>query len=337
MKLRDLGENAFVERLAERAREASPGSVELGIGDDCALLRPGPGTLVTTDLLQEDVHFRRAWGTPRQLGRKALTVNLSDIAAMGGVPRHFTLGLAAGPDDPVELLEGIVEGALELARSLAVRLVGGDTCATTGGLTLAITVLGEPGPEGRVLRRDGARTGDRIAVTGPLGDSRAGWMLLERGEAGGSPERAELVRRHLEPVARIDAGLVLAERGLATAALDLSDGLAIDLGRLAAASGVGAAVDPGRLPISPELRTVARELGRDPSDLACRGGEDYELLVTLPADRADQARYDLADLGLELTVVGEVVERAAGVRIGGHEAGEVAGFLHFQAPDRPDS
>jgi thiamine-monophosphate kinase len=317
-----LGEFGLIGLIRDRVRQRSPGT-RLGIGDDAAVLEASPGheVLVTTDMLLEDVHFKRAWGCSRELGRKTLAVNVSDIAAMGGRPHHAFLGLGI-PCQGITLaeLEAVLAGLEDEAAAAEVTLAGGDTCASRSGLVLCLTLLGSV-PAGQAVRRSGARAGDGVWVTGGLGGSAAGLVALERGLRPGmawpgdlprpswlgSAQEADLrsaMAAHLAPMPRLAAGQAL--RGCATAMIDLSDGLASDLRHICAESGVGALVRAGCIPLHPGALVAARWTGRDGLDLALRGGEDYELLFTSRAD----PRPGLAGAapGLSVMRIGEVME-----------------------------
>jgi len=252
-----------------------------GIGDDCAVL-PGPDgkdTLVSTDLLTEGIHFLRDRIPPRELGWKTATVNLSDIAAMGGKPVGTFLSLAIPKDCDDAFLDAFFQGYADAAKAYDTPLLGGDTCASAGALTLNVTVLGEC-PHGRALLRSSARPGDIIYVTGTLGDSSAGLKAIKDGLPESELTRT-LIRRHYHPFPRIAEGLQIAQSEGAGAAMDLSDGLGSDLRHILKASGCGARIDVKALPISAELRQFCGETGADPLELALCGGEDYELLFTL--------------------------------------------------------
>lgn len=325
MRLAELGEFGLIDRIAGRVpRQAG---VRIGIGDDAAALEPTPGcvSLVTTDMLLAGVHFDLALCDPVTLGRKSLAVNLSDIAAMGGRPRHCLLSLAVPRDLPVEFLDRLTTGFLEVAAEFDVALVGGDTCASLGGLVISVTVMGEQRPE-RVVSRSGARRGDLIFVTGTLGDSALGLKLLRAGERGGAA-----VLRHLDPTPRVREGLALAEAGLPTAMIDVSDGLLADLGHILDLSGVGAGVELARLPLSPAFTAQMPGLGNDPFLLPLAGGEDYELLFTAPPDRKDAVTEALAPLGTAVSVIGEIT--VAGLRVVGADGSDypvaARGFNHF--------
>ncbi len=321
-KLEALGEFGLIALIRDRIRQRSPG-MRLGIGDDAAILetRSGCDLLVTADMLLEDVHFKRAWGCFRELGRKTLAVNLSDIAAMGGHPHHafLALGLPVHDISLVEV-EAFVAGLEEEAAAAEVTLAGGDTCASQSGLVLSVTLLGSV-PAGQAIRRSGARPGDGVWVTGSLGGSAAGLLALERGLRPRSLWPAGMLRpswlrsteeaaiqaamdAHLAPTPRLTAGQAL--RGYATAMIDLSDGLASDVGHLCTESSVGVRIQVGRVPLHPGARVVARWAGRDALDLALRGGEDYELLFTSPVD--PRPVLDAALPGVAVTRIGEVLD-----------------------------
>jgi len=279
MKLSRAGEFGAIERIKGICR--SPGrEVRVGIGDDAAAFSATEGvlTLVTADMLVEGIHFDLSFAGFRELGWKALAVNISDIAAMGGRPRYYIVSLALRPDIRVEDVETLYEGMEAMAECFGVYAIGGDTCRTDGPMVISITVIGDT-VSAKPVTRSGARPGDDIYVTGTLGGSAGGLELLKSGVAGGegSPEQA-LVFRHLLPVPRVGEGVALAEAGLATAMIDISDGLSSDLGHILEQSGVGAEIQECSIPVSDELPDV---LGKKKAlNLALHGGEDYELLFT---------------------------------------------------------
>jgi thiamine-monophosphate kinase len=319
-----------------RAVAARPGAagVRRSIGDDAAVLEASPGTMlvVTTDLLLEDVHFRRRWAEPADIGWKAMAVNVSDIAAMGATPRWALVALACPEPTGAEEVEAFYEGALALCDAYGVVIVGGDTSSSPTGWTVNVTVLGEA--VAPVLRST-ARPGDVVAVTGTLGRAGAGLAVLERDQAppGVAPAvLAEVTDAHLRPRPRVAEGRWLAGAGGLTAMMDLSDGLATDLPRLLAESGAGATIGLSRLPVAPAARTVAAALEQDPIAWATGGGEDYELLVTCERAAFDRLRAGLAAAsGTGLTAVGEI-GAGSGVRwvdAEGRDAAVAAGFEHF--------
>jgi thiamine-monophosphate kinase len=296
----------------------------LGVGDDCALLSPRPGgqLAVSSDLLVEGRHFLSTVA-PERLGHKALAVNLSDLAAMGAEPLAFTLALALPRADRA-FLAPFARGLRALAEAHGIELVGGDT--TAGPLVVGITVFGEL-PDGAALRRAGARAGDRLWVSGRLGDARLALEAL-RGTVALAGEDFEAVRQAMElPQPRVALGLSL--RGLASAAIDLSDGLVGDLGHVLKASGVGATVEADAIPRSAALARQAPALQQT---CVLAGGDDYELLFTAPpaADAAVQAAGRAA--GVAVTPIGRI-DAEPGLRIvdaAGRPVGAgLRGFDHF--------
>jgi thiamine-monophosphate kinase len=327
-------EDDLVRRI--RKLTARPGAIGVrrSIGDDAAVLEPSPGTslVATTDLLLEDVHFRRRWAEPADIGWKAMAVNVSDVAAMGAIPRWALVALACPESTRPDEIEAFYEGALAVCETYGVVIVGGDTSSAPRAWTVNVTLLGETLAP---ILRSTARSGDVVAVTGTLGRAGAGLAVLEQSEApaGVAPAvLAEVTDAHLRPRPRVAEGRWLAGAGGLTAMMDLSDGLGTDLPRLLAESSVGATIDLARLPIAPAARVVAAALGHDPMAWATGGGEDYELLVTCERDAFDRLRSGLvAATGTALTPIGDVHGRS-GVRwvdAEGRDAAVTAGFEHF--------
>ena len=283
--------------------------MEVGVGDDAAVLRPTPGHLlvVTTDVLVEGRHFGGALSEPEDWGWKAVAVNLSDLAAMGATARWLLLALTVPDQAPVALLERLYAGIGEACEAFAVALVGGDTA---GGpvLSLAVTALGEAE---RTVTRAGAAPGDRLVVSGPLGAAAAGLALLQRDD----PPARDLLARfpglaaaHRRPRPELAMGRRLAQAG-ATAMIDLSDGLAGDALHLAEASGVGIELHDAAVPLAPGVAEAGGLLGRDPAELALGGGEDYLLAAALPATAEaggviDCGRFTAGDRRVRLTPAG---------------------------------
>jgi thiamine-monophosphate kinase len=332
---RPLQELALIRALR---RHPGPGhGVRAGIGDDCAVLEPdgtAPFLLATTDLLIEEVHFRRAYASPHDIGWKALAVNLSDIAAMGGRPRWALVALACPAATEASDVEAFYEAAWSLAGEHGVTIVGGDTSASPGGWIVNVTLLGDTARA--PLLRSTARVGDVVAVTGSLGASAAGLALLTAGEipAGLDPTDVDAVTRaHLRPRPRLREGQWLAATGDVTAMIDLSDGLVTDLGHVAEESGAGARVDVDRIPVSAPARRVAAARGADALAWATGGGEDYELLLTCDPRAWERLRDGLAAAtGQPLRAIGQIVDRGAGVTFidaAGRPVALAHGFEHF--------
>jgi thiamine-monophosphate kinase len=338
VSLSGLGELGLIRRIRRDGGADAPG-VEVGIGDDTAVLAVPPGhkLLATTDLLIEDVHFRRASAAPADVGWKALAVNLSDIAAMGGIPRWALVALAVPVETDVDAVDAFYAGMREAAAPHGVTVVGGDTSASTGGWTVNVTLLGIHPGEPRL--RSHARPGDAVAVTGGLGASAAGLHALEMGldrarAAGVAGGRlGEITRAHLRPHARVAEGRWLGQAPGVHAMMDCSDGLATDLGHVCRESGVGGRVRLEAVPIAAAAREAGHGLGVDPRDWAVSGGEDYELLLTCEPAAADGLVAGLAAAtGTALTVIGRI-EGAAGEVVFVDAAGVPVpmrrGFEHF--------
>ena len=302
--LGEVGEAAVLARLRQMLRPAAPGVV-LGPGDDAAVLAPvGPLAVWTVDTLVEDVDFRRRWASWSDIGHKAAAVNLSDLAAMGAQPRGLLLSLAAGSGDSTDAILALARAVDRAGRAHGAPLVGGDLSGTAGPLTVTVSALGQQ-QHGGLLRRQGGRPGDIIAVTGPLGGAAAGLALLEANVPGG----ATLKRMQRRPRPHLAEGRVLARlapSGAVTACIDLSDGLARDARQLAAPPH-GLALDLARLPLAAGL---ARRVGlAQARRLALTGGEDLVLAVALSPRGFAHVQQALANMGGCLTAVGRVLEQ----------------------------
>ncbi len=317
MRLEELGEFGLIARLTGNL-ETRP-DVALGIGDDAALLDPGPGMLVvaTIDALIEGRHFLMATATPAEIGRKALAVNLSDLAAMGAEPCWALVSLLLPPSLEVGILDGVYAGLRSEAQRYGVAVVGGNVAATDGPLTIDVVALGRCLRDTQVTRA-GGQPGDLLLVTGSLGAAAAGLLVARE------PERADGVAQSLlqaarsalvTPIPRIEAGRALAAGRLVTAMLDISDGLVSDLGHLCERSGVGAELDASLLPVDPAAVAIAARYGRDPLTLALDGGEEYELLCALAPEHRDEALATLRAVGCAPAVIGRLTTRAAGMTL----------------------
>jgi thiamine-monophosphate kinase len=321
MLARSMGEFDLIDRYFRRPARRQP----LGVGDDCALLAPTPGMqlAVSTDLLVEGRHFLSTVD-PARLGHKSLAVNLSDLGACGARPIAFTLSLSLPQADPA-WLEPFARGLLALADAHDCELVGGDT--TRGPLTIGITVFGEV-PAGQALLRSGARPGDEVWVSGTLGDARLALEVF-RGRPGVPAEVFEAARQRLEmPTPRVALGQVL--RGIATAAIDVSDGLAGDLGHVLRQSKVGATLD---LDSAAALLAAGNAVPADQRlDFVLAGGDDYELAFTAPAARHDHVLQAAALAGTPVHCIGRI-EAEPGLRLrdgqGGLTEPRHASFDHF--------
>ncbi len=330
-RLQDVGEDALVAGIARMAGTSDP-RVIVGIGDDAAVLKPpreGKALIVTVDCQVEDIHFRRRYATPHDIGWKSLAINLSDVAAMGGLPRHAVVSLVLPPDLQTHWLEELYRGITELAAAYGVTVVGGNLSGTTGPIMVDVTVLGEV-EDHLLLRRGGAGEGDRLIATGTLGAAATALVMLERGL---SPDREQLLNRHLRPRPRVHEGRLVAVSGLATAMIDLSDGLATDLLRLCDAGNLGVRIEGDAVPIDAATREAARVLTIDALEIAVAGGEDYEMLIAAPPARADSlVRRLREETGTAATVIGEFVDRSRGrvlVRDGQDTPLAPRGWDHF--------
>ncbi len=320
MDISVLGEFELIARLT--AGLTSRADIDLGIGDDCALLDLGSDQLLlaTCDSQIEEVHFTLRTSTPEQIGRKALAVNLSDIAAMGGVPRYALVSLILPTQLPVAVLDRIYAGLCLEAKQYATMIVGGNIAGTgkSDQLIIDITLLGTI-ERGRAIRRDGARIGDILCVTGSLGDSAAGLYTLLHPDTSYPQDAQEILQAtHRMPQARVPEGRVLSQLGLpiVTAMLDISDGLSGDLGHLCEKSHVGTRLDLASFPLSPELQIIAACASRDPFQWALHGGEDYELLFTVsPGNERMVIEAIESATGTPVSVIGSILSPDEGMKI----------------------
>ena len=336
MRLADIGETGTIDviarTIAARAGRASPWSEEGGfklirsVGDDAAVWRSGPGTRVlTTDTMVEGVHFRTDLASWRDIGWKAVAVNLSDVAAMGCQPRVSVVSLGLAPDLDVAAVTELYEGMLDACDAYGGEIVGGDIVSSPT-LFVTVAMVGDASTiEEPVLDRGAAVIGDLIAITGSIGDSAGGLRVLLAGDGERDLGERSLVRKHLHPSPRIEEGLALRRLGV-RAAMDVSDGLIADVGKMCAASGVGAIIDAGRVPAGEQLRQAFPD---DWADLALAGGEDYELVFTAPSDTLARVQ-DI--LETPVTEVGRIVD-GEGVEVVGPQGVRAAngGWDHFRS------
>ena len=349
MKLSDLGEDGFLEQVRDRVPTPGP-RVKLGIGDDAASLAipDGEQTLASTDVMVEGVHFTRRTLPPRFVGRKAVAVNASDIAAMGGEAVALLVSLVAPKETGVAELLELFDGLIARAGELGLDVVGGNLSSSPGPIVVDVTVLGAT-RKARLLRRSGARVGDAVYVSGKIGASATGLGLLQEGmvfstsgslivpsrlRGGPLPLAEQCLQAHMDPEARLELGSFLCHHGIASSCIDLSDGLARDLNRLCVASGVGSLIKETALPIHPGVLAWEPLRRRSPLGVALAGGDDYELLFTTRKEkRLEKWRQELE---VPLTRIGEVTEVGEGVclvtREGSSRALEPAGWDHFQMP-----
>ena len=340
-----MNEFDFIERLRAQAGDSKAPELFRGIGDDAAIIKQfsGRDTLVTSDLLVEDIDFRRDSTPPHLLGHKALAVSLSDMAAMGGRPRWTLVSLGV-PEEiwDSDFVTQFYEGLFGLARRYDVQLIGGDLSRTTGKVVIDSTVIGEC-VSGQAILREGAQVGDQLFVTGSLGGSAAALRLLERGlhlkQNQMNDEEAESIEQlllcHLRPEPRVGWGLVLGEEGLASAMIDISDGLSSDIHHLCTESRVGALIESGRIPRNEHVTALCGRRALDPLMLALHGGEDFELLFAIPKEKVPMLPTKVD--GVSLTHIGEIRKASEGILISeGSRVWELKpeGWQHFNHNQR---
>jgi thiamine-monophosphate kinase len=352
-RVSDTGERALIERIRKRVPSAPPGLL-VGIGDDAAVAAPDRGALqvLTTDTLVEGVHFDRRFSSFADIGYKALAVNISDVASMGGTPRFALLSLILPPDTSVADVDSLLDGLLALAASERVALAGGNITRspptkgqTPGPLVVDVTVVGSVKPR-KILTRGGARAGDALYVTGQLGAAAAGlgWLRAQAGAGAAEtvaldgrlarphdPALAECVARHCRPEPRARIGALLGRNRAASACMDLSDGLADAVTQISCATGTGASIDSSLLPLHPGARAWFAESGLDPVDACVAGGDDYELLFAVPRRLRGRLRSVVREArGILLTCIGELTtDRSVGIVRDGKLQPLPSGFVHF--------
>ena len=320
-ELTALGEFGLINHLTEHVEIYNPDSSLKGIGDDAAVIRydNSKSTLVSTDMLVEGVHFDLTYAPLKHLGYKAITVNLSDICAMNGTPKQVTVSIAASNRFSVEALEELYAGMLYACKKYKVDLVGGDTTSSTSGLIISVTAIGEAKPED-IVYRNGAKEKDLICVTGDLGGAYMGLQILEREKFvfKDNPQLQPdlegndyILERQLKPEARLDIIGLFKNLGIRPSSMiDVSDGLASELMHLCTQSGVGCELYEDKIPLDPQTFDRAREFGLDPTVCALSGGEDYELLFTVP-----MSDYDKIKNIPDFTIIGHITPKSSGLNL----------------------
>jgi thiamine-monophosphate kinase len=333
-KKKELGEFGLIQRLTSRLKFHASNSV-LGIGDDCAVypVKSGVKEVISTDALVEGVHFSLSTTTPEELGRKALSVSLSDIAAMGGTPKRILVTLGISKNISVSFLDRLYAGFNTICNRYKVELAGGDTVSSPNSFFINVAIIGEAK---RVFTRQGAKPGDLIFVTGTLGDSSLGLKLLKKKKsAGASKDYKFLIGRHLDPTPKVqEAGILARSRINITSMIDISDGLIQDLYHICKASKVGARLQEDRLPLSPEFSRTCYRDHTSPLPYVLNGGEDYELLFTLPTDGVKNLKRQFLKAKALVTQIGEITLRPQKVSLEKSDGRsevlpESEGFNHF--------
>jgi thiamine-monophosphate kinase len=328
----EAGEHALIDRIRERLTPA-PDWLLVDAGDDAAVYEPPRGLVevITTDAIVDGVHFDRRFVSPRAIGHRALAVNLSDLAAMGASPRLATLSLVLPPELALAHFDEIIDGVIALAAGTRIRLVGGNITSTSGPLTIDVTAIGTVHRR-RILTRAEARPGDHVFVSGTLGDAHIGLSMLASGVPGASGDVPFPVARYLHPEPRLRLGQALGRRRAATTAVDLSDGLADGVARIAEASGVGMELHAASLPVHPDTLAAAAALGHDSVRAALGGGDDYELLFTVSPKRLGALKGVERLIGdLRLTRIGTVTRapELTVVYADGSRGAITGGYEHF--------
>jgi thiamine-monophosphate kinase len=328
--LQEIGEFGLIHRIRKWVTSSDPALIQ-GIGDDVAVIEMGAKVvLLTTDILIEGIHFNRSWIDSYQLGRKALAVNLSDIASMGGIPKYFLISIGLPKNLPISFVSSFYFGLKNEAKRFRVELIGGDT-SLSQKIVINICLLGEARKRDLLFRK-GARMGEDLFVSGTLGDAALGLKILqEKGEIKGAEG---LIKKHLLPSPRVELGQAVAKRRLATAMIDVSDGLLIDASHLLEESGVGAQIWEDRIPLSRLYRKWIHSFSKDPFELALSGGEDYELLFTAPSVIKKKISSLVQLLKIPITHIGKILPEKAGLRIirkdGKDYSPSQLGFEHFR-------
>ena len=330
-----LGERGLIDRIRQRL-PPPPSQLIVGPGDDAAVIAGERGALqvLTTDALVEGVHFDRRFSSPADIGHKALAVNVSDVAAMGGTAQLALLSLMLPEFTTVETVDGVVDGLLALARGLKVALAGGNITRSPGPLIIDVTVMGFAKPR-KVLTRGGGKPGDILYLSGTIGAAAAGLDWLRANESRraepATPALADCVSRHRRPEPRTRLGSALGRMRAATACMDLSDGLADAVHQIAEASGTGARIDAPRVPLHSGAIEWFSVSGSDPLERSLRGGDDYELLFSVPARRRSRLRGVIHVIrGLPLTPIGELTsDKSIELIRDGAATPLPAGFSHF--------
>lgn len=304
MDLKKTGEFGLLDKLRSKIRRHSK-NIKIGAGDDCAVVESsGCDMLYTTDILIENVHFDLKYFSPKRLGEKAITINLSDIAAMGGTPLYILISLGIPASTSVEFIEKLYQGFASMAKKYKCSIIGGDISKSIKGLIVSINIIGEI-KKNTFVRRSGAKIKEKIFITGDIGDSAAGLERLRRT----TNMKNKMIEKHLSPKPRLKEGQILAQEIGVSAMIDLSDGLASDLRRICEESKCGARIYLNKIPLSVNLRRMGKSKNKNILNYALFGGEDYELLFTIEDKRIERLQKRWQNMKIPITYIGEILDK----------------------------
>lgn len=311
MNLEKIGEFGLIKRIRKWIKTSNP-DIICGIGDDVAIVEMGKKVMmITTDILIEGIHFNMSWIDPYRLGKKSLAVNLSDIAAMGGIPKYFLISMGIPKRLPISFISLFYRSLRREARRFKMDLIGGNT-SLSQKIVINICLIGE-GDKENIILRNGAKPGDDLYVSGTIGDSALGLRILQTKDLKDKPKT--LIEKQLSPQPRIQLGQSLARNHLASAMIDISDGLLIDTKHILEESQVGARIWETLLPLSRQYRKWSSFYDDNLYDMALRGGEDYELLFSAPRNLRDKILSLSLSLKIPITRIGEILPKKEGLRI----------------------
>ncbi len=331
MKLKEIGEFGFIERIRKGCLIRDRNVIR-GIGDDCCVFSTSGevATLLTTDMLVERIHFLLGAISPYQLGRKALAVNMSDIAAMGGDPREAVISIAVPDTVDLAFLDDLYDGMKSMAGEFEVNLLGGDTTSSPEHLIVNVAMVGEARMD-EILYRSGAEVGDLIFLTGPVGSSAAGLDILLKGREVHDEE--DLIEAHHDPYPHVKEGRIIASMKVANSLIDVSDGVAADLGHICTESKLGAVIEEEMIPTTEEFRAYCQRFGEDANRLSLHVGEDYVLLGTVPAQAEADLREALRSQDCKFYPIGRTVSES-GLKLKVHDGSikviGASGWDHFR-------
>lgn len=309
MRCKDIGEDAVIERIS--IEESSPENIVIGIGDDAAVLSPETGqyTLISCHMLVENSHFLRSKTTPYQVGYKGITKSVADIEAMGGTSLYLLVGLSLPPDTELNFVDELYRGMGDANSKCGVHIIGGDMTDCQGPITISLTIMGEASPE-RIIKRFGARPGDLVLVTGPLGAAAAGLhLVLNRTNIQDRKLMEAALLRQLQPEPPVGKGSALAATSAVHAMTDISDSLCRNLGKMCTFSNLGATIDREKLPVDPVAQDLARQTGMNAVDWALYGGEDFEMLACVDPRLAKNVEIALHNIGSDCYFIGEITSQ----------------------------